>query len=161
MALLGKSYTSPASPRISKIAKSATPGSKNLSLEQQNGPNPSERCIGRLMCAPEIPTEDKCDGRWAYLSSYLYRQPLPESQNLENLPRTTSGNQNLLLERQVSVQTSVQALNTLFAHGRRRIWSIAVVRHTCRVIYITSPAQNLKNHENLPRTTSETHNRRP
>ena len=41
-------------------------------------------------------------------------------QNLENLPRTTSGKQNLLLERQVPVQTSVQALNTLPGYVQRQ-----------------------------------------
>ena len=58
----------------------------------------------------------------------------------------TSGKQNLLLERQVPVQTAVQALDTLFAHRREKgkILSISVVWDTYRVIHNTSPAQNLK-----------------
>ena len=37
-------------------------------------------------------------------------------------------------------------------HAKVNIWSIAVVRHTCRVIYITSPSQNLKKSRKLSRS---------
>ena len=55
-------------------------------LERRNGPNPSDQCIGKPVGSHETATEDKCDGSWAYLSSYLYYQPLPESQKSRNLP---------------------------------------------------------------------------
>ena len=55
-----------------------TPGSQNLALARRNGPNPSDRSIGKPMCAHKTATEDKCDSSWAYLSSYLYHQPRPE-----------------------------------------------------------------------------------
>ena len=59
-------------------------------------------------------------GSCAFLSSYLYHQPLPESQKSQKSAQiATSGKQNLLLERHVADPTSVQALRTLFAHGRR------------------------------------------
>ena len=88
-----------------------TLGSQNLSLERRNGPNPSDRCIGKLAYAQETTTEDKCNGRWVYLWSYLYRQPLPEPQKLHNLFRSsTSGNQNLLLERRNGPNPSARCI---------------------------------------------------
>ena len=45
------------------------------------------------------------------------------------------------------------AMNLVYTYTKVAIWSISVVVHTCRVIYITSPAQNLKKLQNLPRTT--------
>ena len=48
------------------------------------------------------------------------------------------------------VRTSVQAVESLFPQTKVKRWSIAVVQHTCRVIYISSPSQNLKNLEICP-----------
>ena len=76
-----------------------TPGRQNLALERRNRPNPSDRRIGTPMRAHTTATEDKCDSSWAYSSSYIYHQPLPESQKSRNLLRTTPGRQNLALGR--------------------------------------------------------------
>ena len=53
-----------------------TPGSQNLALEGHNGPNPSDRSIEMPLGAHKMATEDKCDSSWAYLSTYIYHQPL-------------------------------------------------------------------------------------
>ena len=49
-----------------------------------------------------------------------FASPSQNHKNLENLSRTTPGDQNLLLERQLPVQTSVQALNTLRGYVQRK-----------------------------------------
>ena len=67
------------------------------------------------MGARKTATEDKCDGSWAYVSSYIYHQPLAEAQkSRESAQIATPGSQNLGIEGQVHVQTLVQALDTLF-----------------------------------------------
>ena len=60
-----------------KSAQIATPASQNLALERRNGPNYSDRRIGMPMGVHTTATEDKGDSSWAYLSSYIYDQPLP------------------------------------------------------------------------------------
>ena len=89
----------PESKKSRKSAQIATPGSQNLALERQNGPNYCDRSIGVPMRARKTATEDKCASTWAYISSYIYHQPLLESQKPRNLPRMTPGSQNLALER--------------------------------------------------------------
>ena len=68
-----------------------TPGSQYLARERQYGPNPSDRSIGQPVGAHKTATEDKCHSSWAYLSSYRYHQPLPESlksrKSAQNDPR--------------------------------------------------------------------------
>ena len=51
------------------------------------------------MGAHTTAAEDRCDSSWAYLSSYIYHQPLIESKKSRNLPRSTPGSQYLALER--------------------------------------------------------------
>ena len=61
------------------------------------------------------------EGKWLYLVRTMHHQPLSESQkSRKSVQIATPGNQNLLLERQVPVQTSVQALNTLLEYVRRK-----------------------------------------
>ena len=88
----------------------STSGSQYLALERRNGPNPSERSIGMPISAHKTATEDKCDSSWAYLSSYLYHQPLIETQKSRNLPGTIPGNQNLALGRRNGPNPSERSL---------------------------------------------------
>ena len=53
------------------------------------------------------------------------------------------------------------AKNLVDIYTKVTVWFISVVWHVCRVIDVTSPAQNLKKCHNLPRTTLGSHNRRP
>ena len=91
----------------------------------------------------------------AYLWSNLYHQPLPESQKSRNLPRTTSRRQNL---RPWAITTNPtlgpSAKDVGYIPVKVNRLSISVVRHTCRVIYITSTAQNLKNLKICPNRPS-------
>ena len=48
-----------------------TPGSQNLALDRQNGPDPSDRRVGMPMGAHNTATEDKWDSSWASQSEYL------------------------------------------------------------------------------------------
>ena len=64
-----------------------TPGNQNLSLGRRNGQNPSDRSIEMPMGAHETATEDKCGSSWAYLSSYIYHQPLVDAQNYRKTAR--------------------------------------------------------------------------
>ena len=102
MRILIELYISPAPPRISKISKicpDRDPREPNLALEQRNGPNPNDQSLGMPMGAHNTATEDKCDSSWAYLSSYIYHQPLPESQKSRKSAQiATPGSQNLALE---------------------------------------------------------------
>ena len=61
---------------------------------------------------------------------------------------TTSSNPNI----------GSSAKKLVYTYSKVAVWFISVVRHTCQVIYIASLAQNLKNLENLPRTTSGNQN---
>ena len=77
--------------------------------------------------------------------------PSQNLKNLENLLRTTSGNQNLLLEATSTCPNlGPSAKNLVCTWEKANIWSIAVVRRTYRAIYITSPAQDLKNRKICP-----------
>ena len=104
------------------------------------------------MCVHETATEEKCDGRWAYLSSYLYHQPLPESQKSRKIRPDRD-----LREAKPSTWATCTCPNLgpsakylVRAWEKVNIWFISVVRRTYRDIYITSSVQNLKNHKNLP-----------
>ena len=145
MSSLGKNYTSPARPETQKSPRSRPPGGTIVAVERRKGPNPIDRCNGKPMCVHKMAMEDKCDSRWVYLSSYLYHQPHPESQKLQNLPRTTPGSHN---RRPYAITTKPNlgpiAKNLVYTYSKVARWFISVVRRTCRVIYITSPAQNLK-----------------
>ena len=100
-------------------------------------------------------TEDKCHSSWAYLSSYRYHQPLPESRKSRNLPRSRPpGAKSLFVSDDMDQIPATEALGCRWVPIRRlRKTSVIVVGHTYRVIGITSPSQSLENLENLPRTT--------
>ena len=116
------------------------------------GTNPGERGFGEPMMVHDKATEDKCDSSWAYLSSYIYHQPLPGSQKSRNLPRSRPpGAKTLPLSDEMGQIPATEALGCRWVPIRRlRKTRVIVVGHTYRVIYITSPSQNLKN---LPRST--------
>ena len=44
------------------------------------GTNPSKQSFGKSILVHSKAKEDKCDSSCSYFSSYLYHQPLPESQ---------------------------------------------------------------------------------
>ena len=89
----------------------------------------------------------------AYLSSYKYHQPRPESQKSQNLPKWTLGSHDRRLWAPRSNPIlGPSATNLVCTWEKGNIYFISVVRHTCGVIDITSSSQNLKNLENLPRS---------
>ena len=106
------------------------------------------------MGAHKTATEDKCDSSWAYLSSYIYHRPLPESKKSRNLPRSRPpGAKTFPFGDKMGQISATEALGCRWVPIRRlRKTSVIVVGHTYRVIYITSPSQDLKKSRNLPRT---------
>ena len=121
-----------------------TPGSQNLALARRNGPNPSDRSIGKSMCAHKAAMEDKCDSSWAYLSNYLYHQPRPEPSKIEksaqNDPREPKPCPCAITTRP---NLGPSAKKFVYTYSKVAIWFISVVEHTYRVIY-HQPAQNLQ-----------------
>ena len=69
------------SQNLKNLPPDRPPGPIIDDLEQRIGPNPSERSFGKslLVHCTSKATDDKCDSSWAYLSSYVYHQPRPES----------------------------------------------------------------------------------
>ena len=120
---------------------------------------PTTESIGKPMGTHQTATEGKWNTSWAYLSRYLYHQPRQESQKCWNLSRTSLWTHD---RRPYAISTrpnlGPSAKNLVYTYYKVARWFIAVVRHTYGVIYYATPAQNLKNLENLPRTTSGNQN---
>ena len=143
----------PQSKKFSKSAQIAIPGSQNLALERRNGPNPCDRCIGEPWWAHKTATEDKCDSSWAYLSSYIYRQPLPESKRMQKLPRTTPRSQNLALDRRNGPNPSDRCIGTPMGVHKMDTEDNSVISWAYLSSYIYhEPLPESKKSRNLPRS---------
>ena len=134
----------------SKISPIATPGSHNrCPWGPSTSPNlgPSAK---NLAC-----TQGKGNIWSITIVRHTYRviyitSPSQNLKNLENLSRTTPGNQNLLLEQQVPVQTSVQALRTLFVHRRRGICGPFWLFHILVELFISpAPLESRKSRKSV------------
>ena len=125
----------------SKIGPDRSPGPSIDAVEGHSGTNPSDRSIGMPKGAHKTATEDKCDSSWAYLSSYIYHQPLLGSKQSRNLPRSRPpGAKTLPLSDEMGQIPATEALGCRWVPIRRpRKTSVIVVGHTYRVIYINSP----------------------